>query len=157
MKKFIIGVLLFCSLGQAAQPVAHTLFALIMISLSRQCVEYMHWDFLKPVVAPVVGMGSHVILDRAINEGNQGQWQYDIGLFMLLAGFLAQPTTERKDKYFEAALWGAVLPDTILKKQLHPAEWENLPKIFDFTNDNTALAEVLCLNGLIAFNWEIKF
>jgi len=77
-------------------------------------------QYLEPIAYPVVSLASHFLIDMYVDEASRGQWQVEVGCMGALVGWFAQPTPELKDRYLVASLWGALIPDSILKKQMHP-------------------------------------
>ena len=126
------------------------------MNLAEEVLDNNGMEWAKWLALPVVGLVTHVVIDRAISEGYQGAWQVDIGLAGVLAAYLGQPTAKRRDNVARAALWSAIIPDSVLKSQLHPPELNSLPTIFEYTRDNTQLAELVCLNGILAFSFNFK-
>ena len=157
MKKLIIAVLIFCNFSFAAQSIEHTWFAIMAINATKTFLKNINLTAIEPVALPVVAIISHVVVDRLVSESSLGAFQYDVSLLTLSAGYLAQPTQERKDVYALAAFWGAIVPDSVMKREAHPEFMQNQPMIFSHNPDNEQVMNMLILNALILFDFKIEF
>ena len=116
MKNLLLAIVLMMSIGNAGQPAVHTISAMLTIDFVEQWLDSNGLSWLSPVALPLTGLATHVFIDHAVSEGYQGAYQYDVGLSLLAVGYLAQKDDAARERMFRAALWGAIVPDSILKK-----------------------------------------